>query len=69
MTKILGERRAAQLIRRLLEEERLALATAEDLYAFGAALSKKGGIESAVGALLSTRAVMLGASGPLTPTR
>jgi hypothetical protein len=68
MTKILGVRRAEELMRRLLEEQALTLSTPDDLYAFGAVLSEMGGIESAVGALLSTRAVMLGASGRSTPT-
>ena len=62
MSRILGERRAQHLMEKFLREGGRPLATPEHLYEFGAALGKMDGIESAVGALLSTKAVMLGAS-------
>ena len=62
MSRILGERRAHHLIQKHVNEAGAPLMTPQDLYNFGATLGKLGGIESAVGALLSARAVMLGAS-------
>ena len=63
MTRVLGEHRAAYLVRTLLDDRGAQLATPDDLYDFASALSDMGGIESAVGALLRTKAVMLGAEG------
>ena len=62
MSRILGEHRAHWLMRKFLEEGGRPLATPDHLYAFAAWLSRMDGIESAVGALLGTRAVMLGAT-------
>lgn len=62
LTKILGDHRAQVLLRRFVEDEGRPLMTADDLYELGSVLSKMEGIESAVGALLCTRAVMMGAS-------
>ena len=62
MSRILGVRRAEFLIRQFIEEQGRPLYTADHLYELAATLSKMDGIESAVGALLGTRAVMLGAT-------
>jgi hypothetical protein len=43
-----------------------AIESADELHAFGEQLVKRGGIESAVGALLGVAAVMRGASGRRT---
>lgn len=63
MAKVLGEARARELLTRLCEEANLTLATADELFQLAAALSKLGGFEGAVGALLSVQAVMRGARG------
>jgi hypothetical protein len=63
MSRILGERRGAQLLSQLSEEHRIDLSTVDQLYEFGTVLTKLEGIEAAVGALLCSRAVMLGAAG------
>ena len=61
MSRILGDRRAERLLESCLGHGR-RLDTPEQLYELAAMLSAMDGIESAVGALLSTKAVMLGAS-------
>jgi len=62
MGAVLGPARARELYTQLCERHRLTLKTADDLYRFGAALAQLGGFEGAVGALLTVRAVMNGAS-------
>lgn len=63
MSAVLGEGRARSLLDEICRSENVPLATADDLFRFAAGLSKLGGFEGAVGALLSVRAVMLGAKG------
>lgn len=61
MSRILGPERAQQLVFELLGRLRLTLATADELLMFSTELSKLGGFEGAVGAMLSVRALMSGA--------
>lgn len=61
MTRILGAHQAERLMRKFLKEKPV-LTTPDDLFAFATTLSNLDGIESAVGALLCTRAIMMGAS-------
>lgn len=61
MTRILGAERARQLMSELLERLGITLETADDLLQFSNELSKLGGFEGAVGAMLSVRALMNGA--------
>lgn len=62
MTPVLGAAAARGLMTRVLAEQRIALATPQDLYAFGQALSRLDGFEGAVGALVCVAAVMRGAT-------
>lgn len=61
MSSVLGDARAQLLLSRICHENQVSLETADDLFRFAGELSKLGGFEGAVGALLSVRAVMLGA--------
>ncbi len=64
LTRVLGEQRGRRLFEETLQQVGLAaVRTADHLYAIGAALSKRGGIEGAVGGLISVAAVMRGAAG------
>lgn len=61
MTRVLGAERARQLMGVLLGRLGTTLDTADDLLNFSNELSKFGGFEGAVGAMLSVRALMSGA--------
>lgn len=61
MSSVLGEGRARTLLKQICQEIAVPLASAEELSRFAAELSKLGGFEGSVGALLSVRAVMFGA--------
>lgn len=61
MTRVLGAERARQLMCELLGRLGITLETADDLLQFSNELSKLGGFEGAVGAMLSVRALMDGA--------
>lgn len=63
MAAVLGADRARQLLQRILEELGIELRTPQDLFRFSEALSRLGGFEGAVGAMLGVTAVMRGA-GP-----
>ena len=62
MSRVLGEQRAYRLASEILERLGIHLDTADDLHAFATELSKLGGFEGAVGAMLSVRALMNGAA-------
>ncbi len=66
MTRILGPERAHRLMSNILASLEIELRTADELLRFSEELSKLGGFEGAVGAMLSVRAVMsgAGAAGP-----
>lgn len=64
MSAVLGAGRARSLLAEICERHRIAMRTADDLFRFGTELSKMGGFEAAVGALLTVRAVMRGATPP-----
>ncbi len=68
MTRILGEQRARVLMDQVLTTLGVELANADELLQFANELSKLGGFEGAVGAMLSVQAVMHGAVGD-PPTR
>ncbi len=61
MTRILGRERAHRLMSTILASLEIELRTADELLRFAQELSKLGGFEGAVGAMLSVRAVMRGA--------
>ena len=61
MTRILGAQRAEHLMQKFLAK-RPVFTTSDDLFAIATTLSNLDGIESAVGALLCTRAILMGAS-------
>ncbi len=63
MTAVLGAERARRLMDDILAEMNGRLRSAEDLFAFGTRLTRVGGFEGAVGAMLCVRAVMAGARG------
>ncbi|MFO0610766.1 MAG: hypothetical protein U0324_46825 [Polyangiales bacterium] len=63
LTRVLGEQRGRALYRDVLSEAGLReVRTPDDLYVFSEHLSKRGGFEAALGALLGVAAVMRGAS-------
>ena len=65
MTRVLGEQRAQHLMKQILTALGVTLRDADELLQFAAELSKLGGFEGAVGAMLSVQAVMHGAiTGP-----
>lgn len=62
LVKVLGSEKAGRVEREVLEEIGLReLSTADDLLRFARALEKRGGFESALGAMLSVQAVLRGA--------
>ncbi len=61
MTRILGHERAHRLMSGILASLGIELRDADELLRFSKELSKLGGFEGAVGAMLSVRAVMSGA--------
>ncbi len=67
MTRILGEKRAHVLMDQLLSTLGVELRDADELLQFAIELSKLGGFEGAVGAMLSVQAVMHGAVGETPP--
>lgn len=66
MSSVLGDERARQIMERILTDQNATLVTADDLFRFASHLSKMGGFEGAVGAMLSVTAVLRGASGRST---
>jgi hypothetical protein len=62
MSAVLGADRARQLQQRILDDLRLELRSPQDLLRFSEALSRLGGFEGAVGAMLGVTAIMRGAS-------
>ncbi len=67
MTRILGEKRARVIMGQLLSSLGVELRDADELLQFASELSKLGGFEGAVGAMLSVQAVMHGAVGDAHP--
>ncbi len=67
MTRILGEQRARRLMNQILASLGVELRDADELLQFASELSKLGGFEGAVGAMLSVQAVMHGAAGEVPP--
>jgi hypothetical protein len=63
MSAVLGRAQAERLLAQITSGLQMELHTADDLHAFAAELTKRGGFEGAVGAMLGVRAVMLGARG------
>jgi hypothetical protein len=64
LTRILGPVRGERLFAQVLAELHLpGLATPEELHAFGERLSRMGGMEAAVGGLLTVAATLRGARG------
>lgn len=62
LVKVLGADKAERVAREVLDEIGLPeLATPDDLLRFARALEKRGGFESALGAMLSVQAVLRGA--------
>lgn len=64
MANILGPERARQLLDRLLGELGIELATPQELMMLSERMTKLGGFEAAIGAMLGVAAVLRGA----TPT-
>ncbi|MBA2321107.1 MAG: hypothetical protein H0V89_08125 [Deltaproteobacteria bacterium] len=64
MAAVLGEHRARDLVVALTTKHSLALETPDDLARFATELSKLGGFEGAVGAMLGLQATMLGGRRP-----
>lgn len=62
MSKVLGPDRARQLMNKLLGELGIDLRSPDDLLQFADALSRLGGFEGAVGAMLGVTAVLRGAT-------
>ena len=62
MTRVLGPDRAGQVLARLLEELALELRTPQDLSRLAEAMTRLGGFEGAVGAMLGVAAVLRGAA-------
>ncbi len=62
LTRILGDQRGAWLYDQIVASMKVdRLSTPEDLYAFAAHLSARGGMDGAVGGMLSVAAVLRGA--------
>jgi hypothetical protein len=61
MSSVLGRDRATRLMERLLSELALELDTPQDLLRFADAMSRLGGFEGALGAMLGVTAVIRGA--------
>ncbi len=66
VTTVLGRDRARRLVDGLLSELGVELHTPRDLLALAEAMTRLGGFEGAVGAMLGVTAVMRGAS-PVRP--
>jgi hypothetical protein len=63
LSRVLGPERGGRVFAETLAAARMTtLSTADDLYAFAEHLSRRGGIEAAVGGLLSVAAVIRGAA-------
>ncbi len=62
MTRILGERRAHRLMSQIMASLGIEVRDADELLQFAGELSKLGGFEGAVGAMLSVQAIMHGAA-------
>ncbi len=62
MSAVLGPERARQLMRQLLDELRIELRTPQDLLRLSEHMSRLGGFEGAVGAMLGVAAVIRGAT-------
>ena len=67
MTRVLGAQRGHRLMQQILESLRIELQGPDELLRFAAELSKLGGFEGALGAMLSVQAVMNGASSAPDP--
>jgi hypothetical protein len=69
LSAVLGGHRAEQIMGQVFRSMGVrTLNSAQDLYVFGQQVVAMGGFEGAVGALLSTLAVMRGASPALSET-
>lgn len=67
LTRVFGTERAQAIYGAMLAEAGLAdLRSPDDLFAFAAQLSRRGGIEAAVGGLLSVASVLRGAGARKT---
>lgn len=65
LTRVLGEAQGRRAYALALAEAQLAdVRTPDDLHALGTQLSRRGGMEAAVGGLLMVAAVMRGATPP-----
>lgn len=63
LSRVLGPDRGARVFAETLDTARMTtLSSADELYAFAEQLSRRGGIEAAVGGLLSVAAVIRGAA-------
>ena len=63
-TRVLGADKGRRVYADVLSEAKLAeVYTPDDLYVFSECLSRRGGFEAAVGAMLGVAAVLRGASG------
>jgi len=65
MSTVLGQDRALKLMERLLRELGIALQTPQDLFLLSERMSRLGGFEGALGAMLGVAAILRGA----TPVR
>lgn len=64
LTRVLGADKGRRVYADVLSEAKLAeVNTPDDLYVFSECLSRRGGFEAAVGAMLGVAAVLRGASG------
>jgi hypothetical protein len=61
LTRVLGADRARHLLEELLSQRGSRLLSAQDLYEFSQALTKRQGFEGALGAMLGVTAVIRGA--------
>ena len=62
MTRVLGEQRAHRLMTQIMASLGIELRNVDELLQFASELSKLGGFEGAVGAMLSVQAIMHGAA-------
>ncbi len=68
LTRVLGTVAGQRVFEETLNSLHLAtLATPDDLFAFGVALTRRKGFESAVGGLITVAAVLRGAAGQVRP--
>jgi hypothetical protein len=62
---LLGPERAETVLRQVLEEARIReIKHAQDLFAVGEALQRRGGVEGAIGSILGFQALLRGAVRP-----